>query len=138
MIPCRGTEFNSVDALQRSALQRDAPVCSVCKHWHENGGECLGTTRIYIIAGNAQQADAWRKSGEAIKGNWPIGRSQAIYVSNPNMLLGLREIVVAYVGTWDERKDLGRIATVLQAIAHHKVLRTGREPGLNRLTGRYE
>lgn len=67
------------------------------------------TNKIYIVAGNFRQANEWAREAR-------IPPSKFVYVENVSRLRGVSDPVVAYVGTWRDRKDLPEIAQALEFI----------------------
>jgi len=64
-------------------------------------------SKIYVVAGNMQQAKYWASE-------FRIPTRNIVYVSSPNVLRGTSDPVVAYVGTYAERKDLDKIYEMLK------------------------
>ena len=55
--------------------------------------------RIVVLAGNYAQAETWAKEQGLLHYEW-------LYVSSPLDLRGMRNPVVAKVGTYHERRDV--------------------------------
>ncbi len=72
--------------------------------WDEGRGV---SNRIYIFAGNQQQAEQYRQEHG-------LGRAQAIYISGYEVLMGTENPQVVRVGTWFEREDKARIEQVIK------------------------
>lgn len=67
--------------------------------------------RIYVVAGNYQQFQHYKnnKIKALIESGVEIKSNHFVYVSNPDMLRGLRECHGFYIGTYYDRKDLEEI-----------------------------
>lgn len=73
-------------------------------------------SKIWVIAGNASQADAWIKSDLDRRwdaGEKTISRSSYIQLVSPNHLRGISNPRGVFVGTWRQRKDIQDIVETL-------------------------
>lgn len=64
-------------------------------------------SKIFIVAGTRDEARNWASDAR-------IPFSEIVYVRNVMQLRGAFDPLVAYVGTWRERKDLEEISQILK------------------------
>lgn len=71
--------------------------------------------KIYIIAGNKQQANEWmlKDIDKRIKKNTEVTLSHYVYVNDFMTLKGVKNPHGVCVGTWKDRKDIKEIAMEL-------------------------
>ena len=69
--------------------------------------------KVYVVSGNFDEARGWaREAG--------IPFSELIYVNTVTRLRGVTDPLIAYVGTWRNRKDLEEIR---QIVTYLKVIK---------------
>jgi hypothetical protein len=73
-------------------------------------------SKIFVIAGNRQQADDWIKTNldkRSKAGETTLSWSDYVVVSGPDKLRGWNEPHGVFIGTWRERKDMEDIFQTL-------------------------
>jgi hypothetical protein len=76
-------------------------------------------TKIYVIAGNHNEAYAWinRKIAERISQGETLNKiGDYVYVDSPNRLRGLANPSGVFIGTWRDRPD---ILEIVECLVHH-------------------
>ncbi len=63
--------------------------------------------KIFVVAGNMYEPKEWARK-------YLIPIKDVVYVSSPNVLRGISDPIVAYVGTYASRKDLIEIANIVR------------------------
>jgi hypothetical protein len=75
-------------------------------------------SKIYIIAGNNQQANDWMKSNANKRwesGDTSVSLSDYIIVSSIDSLRGIRNPSGVFIGTWRERPDIKMLLSFISA-----------------------
>lgn len=69
------------------------------------------SNRLWILAGNYAQAKGYARENNIRPNDWD-------YLLNADRLRGYRNIRLVRVGTWHERRDLGRLELELKFMGY--------------------
>jgi hypothetical protein len=78
-------------------------------------------SKIYVIAGTNHEANYWiiNDLGKKYPSNTSLSMSDYVYVSNADVLRGIRDPHGVFIGNWLGRPDIKQIVEALMIASHH-------------------